>query len=67
MDIDQVVHGAIDENGAVTFADAPGPNTYPIVDEIANRVILTDGNVLAVRTDDIPQRKALAAILRWPM
>jgi hypothetical protein len=65
--IDQVVHGTIDPNGKATFADAAGPNTYPVVDEIANRVILSDGKVLAVRTDDIPQGKPLAAILRWPM
>jgi hypothetical protein len=65
--IDQLVHGTIDEKGAVTFADASGPATYQVVDEIANRVILTGGEVLAVRTDDIPRGKPLAAILRWPV
>ena len=65
--IDQVMHGTIDEKGAVTSADAPGPNSYPLVDEIANRVILTDGKVLAVRSADIPEHKPLAAILSWTM
>ena len=67
VDIDQITHGTVDENGAVTFAAAPGPHSYGIVDEIADRVILSGGHVLAVRTADIPGNQPLAAILRYPV
>ena len=66
VDIDEVVPGSIDEQtGAVQFADSPGPGNYGIVDEIARRVWLSDGTVLAVRRDDIPSQSSVAAILRY--
>ena len=65
VDIDAVVPGSVDERtGAVTFGEA-GPDRYGIVDEIARRVWLTDGRVPAVRSDDIPGRSPVAAILRY--
>jgi hypothetical protein len=67
VNIDEIVHGTIDDQGAVTFADRPGPGSYGIVDEIADRVILSGGHVLAVRAEDIPAGKSLAAILRYPV
>ncbi|MEX1108366.1 MAG: hypothetical protein WEC00_05595 [Dongiaceae bacterium] len=67
-DMDEVVHGTIDrESGAVTFADRPNANSYGIVDEIAARVLASGGEVLSVRKDDIPDGKALAAVLRYPV
>ena len=65
VDIDDIVHGTVAADGAVTFADGPGPGTYGIVDEIADRVIMNGGPVLAVRKADIPEGKSLAAILRY--
>jgi hypothetical protein len=38
-----------------------------VVDEIARRVLLTDGRVLAVRRDDIPGGAPVAAILRYAL
>jgi hypothetical protein len=38
---------------------------YGVVDEIARRVWLTGGKVLAVRSDDIPGNGSVAAILRY--
>ena len=68
VDIDDVVHGCIDdEDGSVTFADEPGAGNYGIVDEIAGRVIQSGGRVLGVRRSDIPRGGALAAILRYPI
>lgn len=68
VDIDEVVPGYIDEEtGAVTFASTPEAVVYGVVDEIARRVWLTGGRVLAVRRQDIPGRVSLAAILRRPM
>ena len=55
VDIDEAVPGTVDEaTGAVTFADHAGAVSYGVVDEIARRVILAQGKVLAVRKDDIP-------------
>jgi hypothetical protein len=38
---------------------------YGVVDEIARRVWLSGGKVLAVRRDDIPGKASVAAILRY--
>lgn len=65
IDIDQNVPGTLDDDtGAVAF----GPEdavTYGVLDEIARRVRLNGGRVLAVRHDDVPGRQGVAAILRY--
>ncbi|MBY8862144.1 hypothetical protein K7711_37115 [Nocardia sp. CA2R105] len=65
VDIDTPVHGTVGEDGSLTFAatgqaDAPG-----VLDEIARRVLLSDGRVLAVRAADLPDSAHAAAILRY--
>jgi hypothetical protein len=66
VDIDEVIPGSIDETtGAVTFSTADDVASYGVVDEIARRVWLTGGRVLAVRRDDIPGKNSVAAILRY--
>lgn len=65
VDIDEVVPGHVDESGAVTFDDADDAVNYGVVDEIARRVWLNGGRVLAVRRDDIPDKRSVAAILRY--
>jgi Bacterial archaeo-eukaryotic release factor family 11 len=66
VDIDDVVPGSIDEGtGKVTLADPDDAVSYGVVDEIARRVWLTGGRVLAVRRDDVPGRGSVAAILRY--
>ena len=66
VDIDEVVPGTVDEeSGAVSFAEAAGPESYGVVDEIAGRVLATGGQVLAVRRDEIPGGGSLAAVLRY--
>jgi Bacterial archaeo-eukaryotic release factor family 11 len=68
VDIDATVPGTVDEvTGAVTLDDAPGADDYGVVDEIARRVILSDGAVLAVRGDEVPGGGPAAAILRYPV
>ncbi|MCY7303232.1 MAG: hypothetical protein LH654_09405 [Thermoleophilia bacterium] len=48
--IDEVVPGVIDEaSGAVTFMDEADASGYGVVDEIARRVWLSGGRVLAAR------------------
>ena len=66
VDIDDTIPGSVDdETGAVTFAPADDAAAYGVVDEIARRVWLTGGRVLAVRREDVPGGGAVAAILRY--
>jgi hypothetical protein len=65
VDIDEKLPGHVDEDsGAVTFADDDAVS-YGVVDELARRVLLTGGRVLAVRGPDIPGGGPLAGILRY--
>jgi stalled ribosome rescue protein Dom34 len=66
VDIDEVVAGSVDdETGAITIDDTDDAINYGVVDEIARRVWLNGGRVLAVRSDDIPGNGSVAAILRY--
>ena len=68
VDIDEVVPGVIDEEtGVITFSEEADAVRYGVVDEIARRVWLTGGRVLAVRSGDIPGGGSVAAILRYPI
>jgi hypothetical protein len=65
VDIDQKVPGYVDaDSGAVTF-DKDDASSYGVVDEIARRVLLSGGRVLAVRSADVPGGGPAAAILRY--
>jgi hypothetical protein len=64
-DIDAVLPGNIDANGAVTFAAKSDASNYDLIDEIAARVLASSGRVIAVRRTDIPGDAPLAAILRY--
>ena len=65
VDIDASVPGSIDDSGAVTFDEADDAVNYGVVDEIARRVLLAGGTVLAVRASDIPGGGPAAGILRY--
>jgi hypothetical protein len=68
VDIDETVPGFVDEtDGALTLDATDDAVNYGVVDEIARRVFLTRGRVLAVRRDDIPGSGPAAAILRYPV
>lgn len=68
VDFDSVTNGRIDEEtGAVTLDDAGDAVNYGVVDEIAGRALRTGARVLAVRKEDLPGQKELAAILRYPL
>lgn len=66
FDMDDHTEGSIDDLGAVTTADSPGPGTYALVDEIAARVLSTGGTVHAVRNADLIDGSPVAALLRAP-
>jgi hypothetical protein len=66
LDIDTTIPGFIDEeSGALTLDDADDAANYGVADEIARRVLLTGGRVLAVRRDDLPGSGSVAAIMRY--
>jgi hypothetical protein len=65
VDMDEVMAGTVDDDGGVTLRDAPGADSYDVLDEIACRSLLTGARVLSARRDDIPQGAPLAAILRY--
>ncbi len=69
VDIDRVVPGTLDEHdGTVRLAAAAAEaDSYGVVDEIARRVLLTGGRVLAVRAEDVPGGAPAAAILRYAL
>jgi hypothetical protein len=65
VDIDAVMPGTVDEDtGAVRFAPESA-TSYGVADEIARRVWLNSGRVLAVRENDVPGDQGVAAILRY--
>ncbi|HKN92812.1 MAG TPA: hypothetical protein VJU60_00655, partial [Thermoleophilaceae bacterium] len=67
VDIDEKMPGEVDdETGAVTFSDDDHVS-YGVPDEIARRVMLTRGEVLAVRRADLPDGAPIAAIFRHPL
>jgi hypothetical protein len=67
-DIDRTVPGFVDEeSGAVTLDDSDDATNYGVVDELARRVLLSGGRVLALREEDIPGDSSTAAILRFPV
>lgn len=68
VDMDNTVSGFVDETtGAVKFDAAPDAVNYGVADEIARRVLLAGGRVLAARRSDVPRNADLAAILRYPV
>ena len=68
VDIDEVIPGSIDEaTGALTLSATDDAASYGVIDEIARRVWLSGGRVLAVRRDDVPGKDSVAAILRYPL
>jgi hypothetical protein len=67
VDIDEKLPGYVDEEtGAVTTAEDDA-SSYGVVDEVARRVLLSGGRVLAVRRADIPDGSSVAAIMRYAL
>jgi hypothetical protein len=68
VDIDETVPGLVDDtDGTLALDDSDDAVNYGVVDEIARRVLLARGRVLAVRREDVPGGGPAAAILRYPV
>ncbi|MHA6668690.1 baeRF11 domain-containing protein [Homoserinimonas sp. A447] len=67
FDVESSIQGTIDDQGQVTKASKQGPDTYPLVDEIASRVLRSGGAVMAVRNKDLTDGSPVAAVLRYPL
>ncbi|MGI9481980.1 MAG: hypothetical protein ACR2OR_06450 [Hyphomicrobiales bacterium] len=60
------VYGTLDTmSGEVTIAEAPGADTYDVLDKIASLTIKFGGTVFAVEKDEMPADGHVAAILRY--
>jgi Bacterial archaeo-eukaryotic release factor family 11 len=66
FDIDGVLPGEVDEDGAVRFGTERDPGSTGVVDEITRRAWLSGARLLAVRRHDVPGGGDLAAVLRYP-
>lgn len=65
-DIDVVMPGTIDEQtGEVKIDNGDTLSNYGVIDEIAKRVMLHGGKVLAVRAAEVPGGGGAAALLRY--
>ena len=68
VDFDDVIPGFVAaSDGTVTLEGDDDAANYGVIDEIARRVLLSGGRVLALRRDDIPEHGTVAAILRYPV
>ncbi|GAA0508464.1 hypothetical protein GCM10011581_19550 [Saccharopolyspora subtropica] len=67
VDIDNTTPGFIDEAGGVRYEETEDARSYGLLDEIARRVWLSGGRVMAVRAKDIPDGGPTAAILRYTL
>ena len=66
VDIDETLSGSIDEaSGEVHLDSEDDAINYGVIDEIARRVYLAGGRVLAVRAGEVPGAGLAAAILRY--
>ena len=67
FDVASTIEGTIDEQGTITRSDEPGRGSYPIVDELAARVVRSGGSAQAVQNSDLMDGSPVAAILRFPI
>jgi hypothetical protein len=66
VDLDAVIPGLVsDIDGSVTYSASDDAETYSVVDEIARRALSTGARVLGARSEELPDRAPLTAILRY--
>ena len=65
VDADKHIGGKIEPNGEVTFGDLNSAEFDDILDDIAEQVVKTGGQVLVIPHDQMPTETGLAAIYRF--
>src|SRR3984893_17676293 len=66
VDLDAVVPGLVsDVDGSVIYSASDNAETYSVVDEVARRALSTGARVLGAKSEELPDRAPLAAILRY--
>src|SRR3984893_10686601 len=66
VDLDAVVPGLVsDIDGSVIYSTSDDAETYSVVDEVARRALYTGARVLGAKSEELPDRAPLAAILRY--
>jgi hypothetical protein len=66
VDLDAVVPGLVsDLDGSVTYAASDDAETYSVVDEVARRALYSGARVMGARSEELPDRAPLTAILRY--
>lgn len=67
VDVDSVIYGRLDNQGAYRLLDEKNIHSYDLIDEIVDRVMLTGGKVIAVRHDEkVPGALLpISASFRW--
>jgi hypothetical protein len=65
VDIGEHLPGTIDPETGVVETGGDETGEYGLLDEIARRVLLAGGRVVAVRGDEVPGGGTVAAILRY--
>lgn len=66
VDLDREIPGLVDDaDGRVSFDETATAKNYDVLDEIACRVLLAGGKVMAVRQSDYDVSSGLAAVFRF--
>jgi hypothetical protein len=68
VDIDDVLPGTVsDDDGSIALAEAPGADSYGVIDEIVSRALKSGARVISARKGDVPGAGSVAAILRYAL
>lgn len=65
VDLDAVIPGRVDIDGAVTYAATDDAGAYSVVDEVARRSLAFGAKVLGATRRELPENAPLVAILRF--
>jgi hypothetical protein len=66
VDLNAVIPGLVnDVDGSVIYSASDDAETYSVVDEVARRALNTGARVLGARSEELPDRARLTAILRY--
>ena len=65
VEADRQVAGKLDSNGEIDFGDLDHPEVGDVIDDIAEVVLRTKGEVVVVPSERMPTERGLAATYRY--